>query len=250
MANTNAASKIYVCATPQNVDLTEADYTSLTWVQVKGVVTLGETGKSTNVVSLNTWDTAVTDKQKGVTDAGSPELELARDLNDAGQIILNSASVVGNSNKYAFKILRSDAALGGVGTIEYQRGIVAGPKTPNGGNEDFVRDIFTLGFVQEQIIVKPTTAGNPPVNTVAPVISGTEAVGETLTCTSGTFTGDATITYSYQWFANGNAVPGETASTKVLATADIGKVFACRVMAKNDSGTAFGFSNTTDAVVA
>ena len=249
MANTNAASKWYVCATPQNSNLTEADYASLEWTLISKVGNVGETGKSTNVLTYNTWETEVADKAKGVTDAGSPTIEVARDINDAGQAILRAAGAVGNNNKYAFKEVRADGPVGGTGTIMYNRGIVAGPTHSNGGVEDFDLDTFTLGFVQEEIIVAPTSGGNAPVLTASPVVTGTAEVGETLSCSNGTFTGDATITYDFQWFANGTSVAGATSSTYELTSADLGKVFSCRVMAKNASGNAFGFSNTTSAVV-
>ena len=247
MANTNAFSKWYVCGTPQNNNLTLADYASLTWTLISKVGNVGETGKSTNVLSYNTWDTEVTDKAKGITDAGSPTIEVAREPDDAGQEILRAAAAVGNNNKYAFKEERADGPLGGTGTIFYNRGIVAGPTRPNGGNEDFDLEVFTLGLVQEEIVVKPTTGVNAPVMSVAPAITGTAQVGETLTCSTGTFTG-TNNTYDYQWFANGLAVQGATSNTLVLATADVGKVFSCRVMASNSGGNAFGFSNTTSAV--
>ena len=163
MANTNAASKWYVCATPQNSNLTEADYASLNWTLISKVGNVGETGKSTNVLTYNTWDTEVADKAKGITDAGSPTMEVARDPDDAGQEILRQAGAVGNNNKYAFKEVRADGPLGGTGTIFYNRGIVGGPTRPNGQNEDFDVEVFTIGFVQEEVIVKPTTGGNAPV---------------------------------------------------------------------------------------
>lgn len=249
MANTNAASKWYVCATPQNNPLTLADYTGLSWTQITGVGNVGETGKSTNVLTYNTWDTEVADKAKGITDAGSPTMEVARDPFDAGQDILRQAGAVGNNNKYAFKEVRADGPVGGTGTIFYNRGIVGGPTRPNGGNEDFDVEVFTLGFVQEEIIVEPSAGGNAPVLTAAPAISGTAQVGETLTTSNGTFSGDATITYSYQWFADGVAVPGATAATYVPTTADVGKKFMTRVTAQNNSGIAQGFSALTAAVV-
>lgn len=248
MANTNAFSKFYVCPTPQNTNLTEDDYNSLEWVLVSGLGNLGETGKSTNVLTYNTWETEVADKAKGITDAGSPTVEVARDPNDNGQQVLRAAGAVGNNNKYAFKILRADGPLGGTGTIQYNRGIVTGPTRPNGQNEDFELEIFTLGLVQEEIVVNPTTGGEAPVLTAAPVVSGTEEVGETLTCTNGTFTGAETITYSYQWFANGVAVSDATTNTYELKESDENKIFMCRVMAKNAGGYAYGFSNTTNTV--
>ena len=250
MANTNAASKWYVCAIPQNNPLTLADYTGLSWTQITGVGNVGETGKSTNVLTYNTWDTEVSDKAKGVTDAGSPTFEVARDPFDAGQDILRQAGAVGNNNKYAFKEVRADGPVNGTGTIFYNRGIVGGPTRPNGGNEDFDVEVFTLGFVQEEIVVEPSTGGNAPVLTAAPTISGTVKVGSTLTSSNGTFTGDATITYTYQWFADGVAIPGATGSTYDVPATDLGKKLMSRVTAQNTSGIAQGFSALTTAVIA
>lgn len=248
MANTNAASKWYVCATPQNSNLTEADYNGLAWTLISKVGNVGETGKSTNVLTYNTWDTEVADKAKGITDAGSPTMEVARDPDDAGQEILRQAGAVGNNNRYAFKEVRADGPLGGTGTIFYNRGIVGGPTRPNGQNEDFDVEVFSIGFVQEEIIVKPTSGGNAPMLSVAPAITGDAEVGETLTCSAGTFTGDTPLTYDYQWFANGVAVQGANTATYELTAKDLGKIFMCRVMAKNAAGNAFGFSDTTSAV--
>lgn len=250
MANTNAASKWFVCETPQNSKLTKAEYEALTWVEIGGIGNVGETGKSTNVLTYNTWADDVVQKAKGLTDAGSPTFEVARNPNDPGQEILRAAGAVGNNNIYAFKEQRADGPVGGVGTVFYNRGVVGGPTRPNGGNEDFDLEVYTVGFEQEEIVVNPTSAGNPPVMTAAPAITGTAQAGETLTCSNGTFTGDATIVYSHQWFANGNAVSGATSTTYALTNADVGKVFSCRVIARNGVGMATGFSNTTSAVIA
>ena len=40
---------------------------------------------------------------------------------------------------------------------------------------------------------------DPPVNTVAPSLTGSAQDGQTLTVTDGTWTGIGTITYTYQW---------------------------------------------------
>ena len=247
-ANSNAASKIFVCATPQPNKLARADFEALTWVEIAGIGSRGETGKSTNMLNYDTWGDDVILKAKGLTDAGWPELEVARIATDAGQEILRAAGAVGNNNNYAFKEVRADGAIGGVGTIRYNRGLVAGPKSPGGRNEDFDLEVFTLGFQQEEIVVNPTAGGNAPTLTVAPAITGTAEVGEILTLSNGTFTGDATITYEKQWFAGGVAIAGATADTFTLTSAQLGKVITGRVLAKNASGSAQGFSAPTSAV--
>lgn len=154
-ANTNAACKLYVCATAQNSDLDAAGYAALTWVEIGGIGSRGETGRNTNIVNYDTWDTTVTQKAKGVTDAGSPEIEVARDQSDSGQAILRTAAAVGDNNNYAIKEERNDSG-GSTPTIIYNRGIVTGPRRPGGRNEDFDIEIFTVGFNQEEIVVDPT----------------------------------------------------------------------------------------------
>lgn len=157
--NTNSGGKLYICTTPQPTDLDAAAFAALTWVQVKGVGNHGETGVSTNILSYNTWDTDVVQKGKGVSDAGAPEIEVARLATDAGQVALRAAALT-NYN-YAFKIERNDKPNSNVGskpTTIYNRGMVTGPSTPNGRNEDFDLEKFKLALNQRQITVEAVTA--------------------------------------------------------------------------------------------
>lgn len=246
-ANTNAGSTLWICATPQPSDLTLGQFQALTYVQVKGVGSHGETGSSTNILTYDTWDTDVIQKGKGITNAGDPEIELARVPTDAGQIILRAAALT-NLN-YAFKIIRNDAVtVGGQATVRYNRGLVVGPRTPNGRNEDFDLEVFTLGLQQRQVTQDAGGAGNKPVNTVAPAITGTATVGQVLTLSNGTFTGDATITYQYQWLAGGTPIDGANAGTFTLTAAQTGKVITAIVTATNGAGSAQGFAAPTGAV--
>jgi hypothetical protein len=93
-----------------------------------------------------------------------------------------------------------------------------------------------------------------PVNTAVPVVSGTAAVGSTLTTTNGTWKSDSTVTYSYQWVscdANGAAcvdIAGANASTYKVASADSGRRLRANVDAKNSVGTTETQSAPTAAV--
>lgn len=247
-ANSNAASKLYVCATAQSVGLNLAGFNALTWVEVKGLGNLGETGKSTNILTYPTWSDSVTQKAKGLTDAGSPTVECARIPTDPGQIILRTAGAVGNNSNYAFKILRSDGASGATGTIQYNLGLVAGPTRPNGANEDFDLEVFTLALQQEELVVAPTSGGVAPYVTAVPAITGTATVGQTLTLGNGTWSGDATITYTYDWFANNVQISGAAVSTYVLTSAESGKRITGRVTATNSAGSAYSTTAPTAAV--
>ncbi len=146
-AQTNSGSKLYICVTPQNEDLEEADFEALTYVQVKKVGSVGERGINTNIVTYDTWDTQVSMKGKGITNAGDPQVELAEDLADPGQIAMRAAGAPNVPDAYAFKVERAN------GSLEYLRGLVAGPNSPGGRNEDFIINTFTLALNQAPLIV-------------------------------------------------------------------------------------------------
>ncbi|WP_189406800.1 hypothetical protein [Mesorhizobium sp. M1A.F.Ca.ET.072.01.1.1] len=249
-ANSNAGSKLYISPTPQPNEMAKADFEAITdWILIKALGNHGEAGSSTNFNNYDTWDISVIQKSKGLTDAGTPDIEVARVPTDPGQKAVRAAAKT-NFN-YAFKMVRNDAtSVGGTGTIIYNRGLVAGPKRPFGRNEDFDIEVFTIGYNQEEIVVDPTTVGVAPTNTVVPAITGTAEVGEDLTASTGTFTGDAVITYAYQWFAGGVAIVGATTNTLSLTSDQLGKIITVRVAATNASGSAMAFSAPTTAVIA
>ena len=80
--------------------------------------------------------------------------------------------------------------------------------------------------------------GAGPSNTVPPSISGLVAVGETLTVTSGTWTGDAPITYSRVWRRDGATIPGATGTAYETVAADVGKIITVVVTAANSTASA------------
>ena len=87
------------------------------------------------------------------------------------------------------------------------------------------------------------TAVQKPINTVAPVISGTDIVGSVLTTTNGTWTGNATITFGYQWLRNGSPISLATSSTYTQVLADMGQTITCRIVGTNSYGTGEAVSN-------
>jgi len=96
------------------------------------------------------------------------------------------------------------------------------------------------------------TGGLPaaPVNTVAPTITGTAQVGQTLTAAPGTWTGRETPALSYQWNVGGDPVLGATGSTYIPAAADEGEAVTVTVTGRNWAGVASVTSAATAAVVA
>lgn len=75
-----------------------------------------------------------------------------------------------------------------------------------------------------------------PANVTLPTVTGDAVQGETLTTTTGTWTGLAPITYAYQWFNSDADITGATASTYVLTEDDIGLTVGVRVTATNVRG--------------
>jgi hypothetical protein len=75
-----------------------------------------------------------------------------------------------------------------------------------------------------------------PTNAVAPAITGTAQVGQTLTCSTGTWTGTGSISYARQWLRNGANISGATSSTYTLQAADDLTTVSCRVTATDDLG--------------
>jgi hypothetical protein len=94
-----------------------------------------------------------------------------------------------------------------------------------------------------------------PANTVLPAISGTAKDGQTLTSTTGTWTGSPT-SYVRQWLrcdtagANCTNISGATSTTYVLTATDVGKTIRVKVTATNGSGSANVNSAQTATVVA
>ena len=93
--------------------------------------------------------------------------------------------------------------------------------------------------------------GAAPVNSVAPVISGTQTVGQTLTSTTGTWTGIPAPTFTYQWYRGASLISGATSSTYVLVQADAGNTTAikCVVTATNSAGAVSADSNTLTGIL-
>lgn len=80
----------------------------------------------------------------------------------------------------------------------------------------------------------PPISGSP-ANTVAPVITGQAIVGQTLTVSTGTWTG-APTSFVYRWFQNGVPIIGATAKTYVLTIGDAGKLITAGVEGVNSIG--------------
>jgi hypothetical protein len=94
-----------------------------------------------------------------------------------------------------------------------------------------------------------------PTNTVLPVVSGSAVEGQTLSATSGTWSGSPT-SYAYQWEdcnVSGGAcvgVSGATSATYKLASGDVGHTLRAVVTASNAGGSTAATSSATATIEA
>jgi hypothetical protein len=95
----------------------------------------------------------------------------------------------------------------------------------------------------------------PPANTAPPVITGTSAVGQTLSVSDGSWSENPT-SYSYQWLRCNTlgeecaAIGGATKATYLLVSADQGTTIRAEVTAANSAGPSTPATSNQTGVVA
>jgi hypothetical protein len=101
------------------------------------------------------------------------------------------------------------------------------------------------GITVKPIIYETTISiASAPINQVPPSISGGDNEGDTLTVSVGSWNSFETITYSYQWKRDGVDISGETSTTYIITSADIGTLITCLVTATNNNGSNSLLSNS------
>lgn len=97
-------------------------------------------------------------------------------------------------------------------------------------------------------------AAAPPVSTSPPVVSGTPKPGQTLSSSSGSWSGTTPMTFTYQWLrcdssgAGCAAIGGATAATYAVGSADVGSTLRVQVTAANAGGSGQAASAQTAVV--
>lgn len=108
---------------------------------------------------------------------------------------------------------------------------------PTGTNAGFTRtlDSGSGGSATGRYLI----AAAIPANTVAPAVTGTPDVGQTLSCSTGTWT-NSPDSYAYQWKADGGDISGATNNTYQLTALEAETTVKCTVTATNVGGTSSG----------
>ena len=98
------------------------------------------------------------------------------------------------------------------------------------------------------------TTPSAPANVTLPTVSGTPQAGQTVTASTGTWTGSQPITYAYQWLrcdaasAACLAISGATSASYAVTAADVGDTLRVAVTASNGVGPSTATSNATAVV--
>lgn len=79
---------------------------------------------------------------------------------------------------------------------------------------------------------------------VPPIVTGTPAVGQTLSCVQGIWVGGPALEYAYEWLRDGDTIKGATGKTYVVGPADQGHGLSCEVTASSVRGDASAKSST------
>src|SRR5690625_4479416 len=96
--------------------------------------------------------------------------------------------------------------------------------------------------------IELTTPATEPENTALPEITGDVELGSVLTVSPGTWTGNPSPTFTYQWRRGTTDIASATGTTYTLVEADIGQTITCVVTATNSEGTETATSNPVGPV--
>jgi hypothetical protein len=128
---------------PATHDVAGFEDVSVTWTEVGEITDLGEFGREYNLVTHNPLKDRRTVKRKGSFNDGSITLQMARDVNDAGQTILQTAQ--GDDNSYSIRVTLQD------GTPLYTTAQVMSYKT-NVGSVDQITNATTMLEIDNDIV--------------------------------------------------------------------------------------------------
>ena len=117
----------------------EAGYEALTYTNIGEVVNIGEIGPSAAVVNHDAIDKGYTQKFKGQINYGTLTLQMARDISDAGQVILKAGA--DGATKYTVHTWRVTHQSG---LVQYFTGMVFGYSTNVGGSNQIVGASTTI----------------------------------------------------------------------------------------------------------
>lgn len=148
-AGTNAGIKYFVATATVSGAQNQAALEGLTYTEIEGVGAFPDYGRLQAVADYATKKGML--KGKGAPNFGGGDIECAYISDDAGQILLEGYAP--NHDEIAIKVVHPDgdeAATTGefTPTTDFLRGVIGGPNHPDGGDEDFRRNVYNFGINQ------------------------------------------------------------------------------------------------------
>lgn len=95
---------------------------------------------------------------------------------------------------------------------------------------------------------QPPPTPTPPLNTAAPVVSGTTEVDSVLSTTNGAWSNSPT-SFAIIWRRGSTTIGGATNPTRPLTEADVGQMISTSITATNADGGASADSNAVGPIV-
>ena len=165
MALNNQGVKFYIHPTPVDLatvplDLAAFDALFAGMVRVLGVVDVPSFSVEQNMLTQNTTDTEIAEKQGGVVNGVDTTVSFSfREADDAGIAAMEAAAASPNLFVVAKEMGNKPNATG-TGTRYYALAFVGGGGGPGGGGvEDFANRSYTLGISHQRPVEKAAAAG-------------------------------------------------------------------------------------------
>lgn len=156
-------------------------------------------------------------------------------------ILTNGGNITQSSPTNSFSLVQGAATAAGAASYFYERIVAAtgaaSTSTTTPSSRAWVGTVATFYSG-----AGGGGGGGTPANTVAPAVTGTTVVGNTLSCSTGTWTNTPT-SYAYQWqrdvFGSGSYsnIASATSNTYALIDTDDGSHIRCVVIATNATGS-------------
>jgi Polysaccharide lyase len=169
----------------------------------------------------------------------------------------------GKGLKFAYQWLRCDSAGASCSAMSGATGSAKTLSTPDVGST--LRVIVTASnrngsaaatSAQTAVVApagSPSTSSVPSIESL-PTVSGTAQQNQTLSASTGSWSGTTPMTYRYQWqrcgAGGGSCAPisGATAASYILTAADVGSTLRASVTASNSAGSTSASSDPTAVV--
>jgi hypothetical protein len=127
-------------ATPATFN--QAGYSALSYTKVGLIESIGDFGNEREINKFVPLETGIAMKVVGSSDAGAPDIALALDTDDAGQILMKAASR--SDNAYSFKITTKQ------GDVYYFQGFVKKWKVQVGDGNAITKAATTIEIDSQQ----------------------------------------------------------------------------------------------------